>query len=81
MINGIPTLADLQGWLQEARIARHNLYVNRGVRVFVDQNGERVEYSFASLARLDAYIASLEAQIAAFGLATQPTRGPIGFWF
>lgn len=49
--------------LAAAEAAYHKLMVGEAVRVFVDQNGERVEYSVASAARLAAYIADLKRQL------------------
>lgn len=46
--------------LNEARKAYHDLMMGQSARVFVDQNGERVEYTAANAARLAAYIANLE---------------------
>ncbi len=57
----------LQERLDEAKAALHDLMIGRGVRVVVDQNGERVEYSVANRANLLAYIAMLEAEIANLG--------------
>ncbi len=54
----------LQQRLEEAKAALHDLMTGRAVRVVVDQNGERVEYSVANKANLLAYIAMLEAEIA-----------------
>ncbi len=57
----------LQERLDEAKAALHDLMIGRGVRVVVDQNGERVEYSVGNRANLLAYIAMLEAEIANLG--------------
>jgi hypothetical protein len=46
--------------LAEARTARHNLVTGKLARVFMDQNGERVEFNKTSIADLDAYIRELE---------------------
>ena len=51
-------------YLTEARIARHALLIGNSARVVVDQNGERVEYTSANRAALDAYITELEGIIA-----------------
>lgn len=56
-------LTTLLARLEVARTAYHNLIVDGAVRVVVDQNGERVEYTTANAARLAAYIAALEAQV------------------
>lgn len=55
------TLADQ---LTQARDQYHLLITGQAGRVYVDQNGERVEYAPTSAPRLAAYIATLEAQIA-----------------
>ncbi|WP_425962742.1 gpW family head-tail joining protein [Rhizobium nepotum] len=57
----------LQARLDEAKAALHDLMTGRAVRVVVDQNGERVEYSVANRANLSAYIAMLEAELANAG--------------
>lgn len=68
----MPTYAER---LVEAQLAYHNLTINGAVRVVVDQNGERVEYTAVNAANLLRYIAWLQAQIAAeAGLF--PVRGP-----
>ena len=50
--------------LADAKAAFHELVVGRSARVFVDQNGERVEYTAANRADLQKYILELEAKIA-----------------
>lgn len=64
--------------LEEARTARHKLATGQLARVFMDQNGERVEFVATNLATLDAHIRKLEA--AASPTARYGTR-PIGFIF
>lgn len=61
--------------LVEAEKAYHDLMVMGGIRVVVDQNGERVEYTALNAARLLAYIADLRALIAAEAGYVQ-VRGP-----
>ena len=51
--------------------------LGRAVRVFVDQNGERVEYTVAKASSLLAYIQSLEAALA----STPARRGPLYITF
>lgn len=58
-------LETLQQYLSEARAAYHRLMTGTSAVSFKDQNGEMVTYQTASAARLIAYIANLEAQIAA----------------
>lgn len=71
-------MATLAQQLEEAKAARHKLATGQLARVFMDQNGERVEFLATNIATLDAYIRSLEA-------ATNPTAllnpRPIGFTF
>jgi hypothetical protein len=63
--------------LVEAEAAYHELMVNGSVRVVVDQNGERVEYTAVNSAKLVAYIAELRGLIA----GTPLVRGPAGVIF
>jgi hypothetical protein len=49
--------------LADAQSAYHDLITGRQARVFVDQNGERIEYSPASQAKLSAYIEELKRQV------------------
>lgn len=68
------TKAVLRQRLAEAEEALHQLQTGEKVRVFQDQNGERVEYNSANISKLQAYIAKLEYQI-------DPSKGnrSIGF--
>lgn len=61
----------------EVETAIHALVTGTQVRVFVDQNGERVEFNSSNLQRLQAYLSTLNALQA--GLPTNV--GPIGFFF
>jgi hypothetical protein len=70
-------LATTQQLLDEARAAKHKLVTGTLTRVFMDQNGERVEYTATNLGALDAYIRQLEAELAGVPRA----RKPIGFIF
>lgn len=65
--------------LTEARAARHKLITGQMARVFMDQNGERVEFTQTTIAGLDRYIRELEAEVST-GSPTLGTR-PIGFIF
>jgi hypothetical protein len=65
--------AVLQRRLTEAEEAYHLLQMGRSARVFVDQNGERIEYTAANSTRLAAYILSLKKQ-----LGTLCIPGPMG---
>lgn len=51
--------------LADAEQAQHDLMTGRAVRVLVDQNGERIEYTTANAYRLATYIAELQRRIAA----------------
>lgn len=63
--------------LEQAEQDYHDLVTGNKARVFVDQNGERVEYVQANAARLAAYINDLKVQL---GISTAP-RGPMRVWF
>ena len=56
-------MVTLREKLADAEQAYHDLMLGRAVRVVVDQNGERVEYTAANAARLAAYIADLKRQL------------------
>ena len=64
--------------LEEAKAARHKLATGQLARVFVDQNGERVEFVATNIALLDAHIRSLEASASP---STYRSPRPIGFIF
>lgn len=53
--------------LKSAEDSYHDLMIGNAARVFVDQNGERVEYAAQNASRLNAYILSLKI---ALGLDT-----------
>lgn len=69
-------MAVTQQMLDEARQAYHDLLTGRAVRVVVDQNGERIEYTAANRSALSAYISDLERQLG----VTIPS-GPMRVWF
>lgn len=50
--------------LTDAQEQYHALLTGQKVRVVVDQNGERVEFTSANIGRLASYIDRLKAQIA-----------------
>lgn len=62
--------------LAEAEGAYHSIMTGGGVKVVVDQNGERVEYQQANVQRLSAYIAWLKGQL---GIGSG--LGPLNVWF
>jgi len=68
--------AAIAGRLQEAERAYHTLRMGGQARVFVDQNGERVEFAGANADRLRAYIMEMKASL---GLSTGIV-GPLNAW-
>jgi len=62
--------------LADAETAYHDLRLGKQARVFVDQNGERVEFAVANAGRLQAYITELKS------LLGKPTgiTGPLNAW-
>jgi hypothetical protein len=70
---------EVQTKLTEARAAYHQLATGTMARVFVDQNGERVEFAAANAGRLYQYILELER----LGMPPcgAPSNGPAGFIF
>lgn len=63
-------------WLEAAEKAYHQLMLGGGVRVTVDQNGERVEFTAANRAALLSYIQSLKRE-----LGLLPPLAPAGVIF
>ena len=64
--------------LAEAKKARHELLTGTKVRVFLDQNGERVEFTSINLQMLERYIRELEALITP---SLPRYNRPVGFTF
>lgn len=62
----------LQEQLIDAKAQYHLLVTGQQARVFVDQNGERIEYTAANRADLQKYIQRLENRIA--GTSLGPMR-------
>jgi hypothetical protein len=60
--------------LVQARTEYHNLIVGLKARVYVDQNGERIEYTAANASRLQAYILDLERQLGSANRHPGPLR-------
>lgn len=60
--------------LTSAEGALHDLMTGQAARVFVDQNGERVEYAVANAQRLRSYIFELRV-----ALGKQVAGGPMTF--
>lgn len=81
MLTGVTDVETLQTWLSEARVAYRSLVTGKSVRVFVDQNGERIEYTAANAARLAAWIQEIQAAIDALQNGRSRPAGPLRFWF
>lgn len=62
--------------LKEAEAAYHKVRMGGMARTFVDQNGERVEFTVANADRLRAYIIEMKGQL---GLPTG-IIGPAKAW-
>lgn len=61
--------------LAEAETALHQITLGDKARVFVDQNGERVEFQAAHANRLRAYIEELK-----IALGKKTISGPMKSW-
>lgn len=65
-----------EGYLTAAQTAYHKLMIGEQARVFVDQNGERVEFTATNSQKLRAYILELKALLGQdLGIT-----GPMKFW-
>ena len=73
-------MATQQQLLDQAKQARHDLVTGKLARVFMDQNGERVEFNKTSIADLESYIRELELSINPL-LGVSLHKRPIGFIF
>lgn len=77
----------LKSMMKDALDSLHMLRTGRQVRVVVDQNGDRVEFTAANQAGLITYINQLQTALAANGCvdcvpASQNLySGPFGFTF
>ncbi len=67
-----PTI--LTARLAEAETQYHQLMLGQVARVFVDQNGERVEYTATNAGRLMSYIQDLKRQLG------ELSTGPMNVW-
>jgi len=67
--------------LAEAKAAYHALSIGQGIVQFRDSNGEFVQYTVGNRAALKAYIAELEAEIAAAATDCPAYNGPIRPFF
>ena len=63
--------------LVAAEAAYHDLMIGKSAKVFVDQNGERVEFTAANAAYLRQYIDALRAEIA----GTPKPNAPMAVYF
>lgn len=63
--------------LDAAQQAYHDLMVGESAKVIVDMNGERVEFTPANAARLQAYIQSLTQELT----GTPTYTGPMNVYF
>lgn len=77
---GDATRIKYEGWLAEARQAYNDLVTGNRARVFVDQNGERIEYDRASASDLARWITTIENALSPTLAAYRRPR-PIGFTF
>lgn len=62
--------------LTDAEEKLHLLLTGEAAKVFVDQNGERIEYVQANANRLQTYINELKRL-----LGKQTISGPMSIWF
>lgn len=67
--------------LLEAERAYHQLMLGQSVKVFVDQNGERVEYTTANRDALLNYINALRSKITSGACSTPTQNRPLRFTF
>lgn len=67
--------------LAAALVAYETIMNGKQVRVFVDQNGERVEYNMASADKLREWIQRLQAQINCPGAPIFAAAPPLRFFF
>lgn len=68
--------------LVAAKAALRKLLLGQQVRVFVDQNGERVEYSAANLQALKDWVSALDSVCGATATGNAPLpQRPLGFTF
>jgi N-formylglutamate amidohydrolase len=60
--------------LAQAELEYHNLMTGLKPRVYVDQNGERIEYTAANVGRLRQYITELKGLLDSSIKQTGPLR-------
>lgn len=61
--------------LLDAETAYHRLMIGEQAKVFVDQNGERIEYNTATATQLTRYIEELKRK-----LGMNRVSGPLEVW-
>jgi hypothetical protein len=64
--------ARYSGWLRDAESAYNSLMLGKQTRVYVDQNGERVEFTMQKASDLNAYIMRLRTMLG------KPLHGVLG---
>lgn len=69
-------IEQLQANLADAKVQYHLLVTGQQAKVFVDQSGERVEFTSGNRAALAQYIGQLERQLA----GAQRPSGPMQAW-
>lgn len=67
--------------LEEAEKAYHALVTGTLARVFVDRNGERVEFTAANRQGLYTYISELKQSLGLLSTGIVPSNGPAQFLF
>lgn len=79
----VPAAATLRAWLTEAEAAYQRLLTGKAVRVVIDSNGERVEFTAVSADALRRHVLDLRRQLAALECPVSAARAarPIGFFF
>lgn len=73
--------SSIEARLAEARQAYHDIMIGGAVSRFVDQNGESVQYTRATVSTLAGYIAKLENELAICQGTARLYRGPLRFTF
>lgn len=64
--------AVLEKRLIEAESAMHDVAIGGMARVFVDQNGERIEYGPTNMGQLNKYIFGLKAELGVVSGPAEP---------
>lgn len=74
-------LAQLRALHADASAQYHKLMTGQAARVYVDQSGERIEYTAVKASSLRAYILDLADQIAALEGGRSGPSGPMFYRF